>query len=258
MTESAFEQYVNIELPKRIGTNANPLEVSPGMVPVTTGVGLLTEFRPYSAGGSGEGSVVCTIPFKETFTLDSWTHQGNEEYTITYTPEQHLQGNTKYLTVFVYSNNKNITPVYYISNMGEVVISAALIFDGYVIISNLGVGTVPYKKEVTIDDWADRIPTGYSIMLDPSEHGQGNTKFIAVFVYADNMHVPPKYQVTDTGVVSLYTSIKFDGYIIVSNLGNSLSHTASGEVPLAPLTSTGQPGKLMLVNGIAISYVAPT
>ena len=42
-----FENFVNIELPKRIATNDNPLTVQPGKVPVTTGVGLLTEFQDY-------------------------------------------------------------------------------------------------------------------------------------------------------------------------------------------------------------------
>lgn len=47
-----FESFVNAELPKRISTNADPLSVPSGMVPVTTGVGLLTEFKPYSENGS--------------------------------------------------------------------------------------------------------------------------------------------------------------------------------------------------------------
>ncbi len=46
-----FETFVNAELPKRIATNANPLAVPAGMVPVTTGVGLLTEFKPYLDNG---------------------------------------------------------------------------------------------------------------------------------------------------------------------------------------------------------------
>lgn len=54
-----FENFVNIELPRRIATTTNPLDVSSGMVPVTTGVGLLTEFQPYS-GGSGGSTISIT------------------------------------------------------------------------------------------------------------------------------------------------------------------------------------------------------
>jgi hypothetical protein len=46
---SQFESFVNAELPKRIGTNADPTSVPAGKVPVTTGVGLLTEFEDYGA-----------------------------------------------------------------------------------------------------------------------------------------------------------------------------------------------------------------
>jgi len=45
-----FENFVNAELPKRIGTNEDPTSVSAGKVPVTTGIGLLVEFRDYIAG----------------------------------------------------------------------------------------------------------------------------------------------------------------------------------------------------------------
>ena len=46
---TAFESFVNLELPKRIATNDNPLTVPEGKVPVTTGVGLLTVFKDYKA-----------------------------------------------------------------------------------------------------------------------------------------------------------------------------------------------------------------
>lgn len=52
---SDFENFVNLELPKRIATNHDPLDVPEGMVPVTTGVGLVTEFKPYG-GGEGQGT----------------------------------------------------------------------------------------------------------------------------------------------------------------------------------------------------------
>lgn len=44
-----FETFVNTELPKRISTEANPLEVGPGLIPVTTGIGLGVEFVSASA-----------------------------------------------------------------------------------------------------------------------------------------------------------------------------------------------------------------
>ena len=47
MSDEAFTQYVNTELPKRIATNESPLDVPPGMVFVTLGAGLLTELKPY-------------------------------------------------------------------------------------------------------------------------------------------------------------------------------------------------------------------
>ena len=46
---SQFENFVNSELPKRIGTNDDPTAVPAGKVPVTTGVGLLTVFEDYGA-----------------------------------------------------------------------------------------------------------------------------------------------------------------------------------------------------------------
>ena len=46
----AFEDFVNIELPKRIGTNDAPTAIPAGMVPVSTGVGLLTTFIEFNTG----------------------------------------------------------------------------------------------------------------------------------------------------------------------------------------------------------------
>lgn len=42
-----FENFVNLELPKRIATNDDPLTVQAGKVPVTVGIGLLTELKDY-------------------------------------------------------------------------------------------------------------------------------------------------------------------------------------------------------------------
>jgi len=44
MATTPFQDFVNLELPKRIGTNADPTVVQEGLIPVTTGVGLLTTF----------------------------------------------------------------------------------------------------------------------------------------------------------------------------------------------------------------------
>lgn len=42
---SQFESFVNAELPKRIGTDEDPLSVPAGKVPVTLGIGLLCNFQ---------------------------------------------------------------------------------------------------------------------------------------------------------------------------------------------------------------------
>lgn len=54
---SAFEDFVNLELPKRISTDQDPLNVPENMVFVTTGVGLQTTLKPYSSGGSGSAEI---------------------------------------------------------------------------------------------------------------------------------------------------------------------------------------------------------
>lgn len=56
-----FESFVNAELPKRIATNTDPLSVPAGMVPVTTGVGLLTEFKPYNEDGTVSAEAILSI-----------------------------------------------------------------------------------------------------------------------------------------------------------------------------------------------------
>lgn len=43
-----FEAFVNAELPKRISTEHDQLNVSPGLIPVTTGVGLSTVLQELS------------------------------------------------------------------------------------------------------------------------------------------------------------------------------------------------------------------
>lgn len=40
----SFTRFVNIELPKRVSTSADPLTTSAGLIPITTGVGLNVEF----------------------------------------------------------------------------------------------------------------------------------------------------------------------------------------------------------------------
>jgi hypothetical protein len=42
MATTPFQDFVNLELPKRLGTNADPTQVQQGLIPVTTGIGLLT------------------------------------------------------------------------------------------------------------------------------------------------------------------------------------------------------------------------
>lgn len=56
-----FESFVNAELPKRIATNSDPLIVPAGMVPVTTGVGLLTEFKPYLENGQIDQAAIFSL-----------------------------------------------------------------------------------------------------------------------------------------------------------------------------------------------------
>ena len=46
-----FENFVNTELPKRIGTNESPITPGAGDIPVFTGVGLLTESKTASEAG---------------------------------------------------------------------------------------------------------------------------------------------------------------------------------------------------------------
>jgi hypothetical protein len=48
---TAFENFVNTELPKRIATNESPTTPQAGDIPVFTGVGLLTESKSTSELG---------------------------------------------------------------------------------------------------------------------------------------------------------------------------------------------------------------
>ena len=43
--DNTFIDFVNSEVPKRISTNADPLHVGKGLIPVTTGLGLETVFE---------------------------------------------------------------------------------------------------------------------------------------------------------------------------------------------------------------------
>ena len=44
MSDNLFQDYVNVELPKRISTSASPMDVVEGMIPVTSGLGLAVNF----------------------------------------------------------------------------------------------------------------------------------------------------------------------------------------------------------------------
>lgn len=68
---SAFEDFVNTELPKRISTNQNPLTVPSNMVFVTTGVGLQTVLMPYVSGEGGGGVVEISLDSNNALTYGS-------------------------------------------------------------------------------------------------------------------------------------------------------------------------------------------
>ena len=68
---SAFEDFVNLELPKRISTNQNPLAVPPNMVFVTTGIGLQTVLMPYVSGEGGGGAVEISLDPNNALTYGS-------------------------------------------------------------------------------------------------------------------------------------------------------------------------------------------
>ena len=68
---SAFEEFVNTELPKRISTNQNPLTVPPNMVFVTTGIGLQTVLMPYVSGEGGSGVVEISLDPNNALTYGS-------------------------------------------------------------------------------------------------------------------------------------------------------------------------------------------
>lgn len=81
---SAFEDFVNLEIPKRIATNDNPVTVPPGMVPVSTGIGLMTTFIELETGNkiltlttesdlSGHRAIAITdLGFANYLSLDLW------------------------------------------------------------------------------------------------------------------------------------------------------------------------------------------
>ncbi|MBE0438301.1 MAG: hypothetical protein IBX57_00845 [Gammaproteobacteria bacterium] len=56
---SPFENFVNLELPKRVSTEQNPLGLDAGKIPISTGVGLGVEFKLPSEieGINGSGNV---------------------------------------------------------------------------------------------------------------------------------------------------------------------------------------------------------
>ena len=75
---TAFEDFVNVELPKRISTKDNPMTTVPGLIPVTTGVGLevtFTDPRALSGGGnSSNGKSAYEIAVDDGFigTVQDW------------------------------------------------------------------------------------------------------------------------------------------------------------------------------------------
>ncbi len=99
---SQFESFVNAELPKRVATNADPLVIPPGQVFVSTGVGLLTELRPY-VSGSGEGNppIIHIIPSQEEriFSLINLSTRKSFEWTVEVVNEENVKV-SKVMAVF--------------------------------------------------------------------------------------------------------------------------------------------------------------
>lgn len=60
-----FEEFVNTELPKRLSSQANPLAMKAGLIPLTTGVGLTVEFvdptLEFPAGDAGQSAYSIAI-----------------------------------------------------------------------------------------------------------------------------------------------------------------------------------------------------
>ncbi len=66
MSDELFQGYVNAELPKRVATNEDPTQIPEGKVFVTTGVGLITELKPYSTTeGEGEKTIWKIVEWQE-------------------------------------------------------------------------------------------------------------------------------------------------------------------------------------------------
>lgn len=57
MSTDAFVNFVNLELPKRISTGQDPLNLEPGKIPVSTGIGLSVDFKTPQELELGSGTV---------------------------------------------------------------------------------------------------------------------------------------------------------------------------------------------------------
>lgn len=64
MSQDVFQGFVNTELPKRISTNDTPTEVTEGLIPVSTGIGLGTTFKKVEDLGFGRPLEVRLISVK--------------------------------------------------------------------------------------------------------------------------------------------------------------------------------------------------
>ena len=62
-----FEDFVNVELPKRVSSKDNPLTMAAGKIPVTTGVGLDCTFVSQDTLISGKGKETITGCFSGAF-----------------------------------------------------------------------------------------------------------------------------------------------------------------------------------------------
>jgi len=81
-----FEDFVNAEMPKRIGTNDDALSVEEGLIPVSTGIGLLTTFmkmeppnksflelKAFVDLSAHRAVIINNFGFADYITLDSWS-----------------------------------------------------------------------------------------------------------------------------------------------------------------------------------------
>lgn len=73
MSNDNFTLFVNYELPKRISTEESPIGVQPGLVPVTTGVGLGVEFAsPDALGVRGKSAYELAVENGFEGSVEEW------------------------------------------------------------------------------------------------------------------------------------------------------------------------------------------